>query len=137
MGNTVLYCRTANGGAEEAKLQLDMLNQHAWELGYIPNRAYFDWNRSGATLDRPSLQKLLSDVRAGEVERVIVYNLSKLARGMMLMNELFSIFREFRVEVISAKEGSAVDMAWPNEFADAIIAFARNERKRRSRAAAV
>jgi len=67
MNDTVIYCRTASGGVDEIAnaLQLDSLNQYGQSMGYSPSAAYCDWNESGKTLDRPYLQKLLADVRAG------------------------------------------------------------------------
>ena len=35
---------------------------------------------SGATLDRPALQRLLQGVRAGDVDAVVVHRLDRLAR---------------------------------------------------------
>jgi len=128
---TVLYCRTANGGAEEMALQIVMLNQYAQEMGYAPSAAYCDWNESGAALDRPGMQKLLADVRAGEVKRIIVKDLSRLARSFFIMDDLFCLFRERGVEVISLTNGGAVDLAWTNNYADAIISLAEKEKKRR------
>src|ERR1700730_14948611 len=42
-----------------------------WRL--VPQR-YDDGGLSGASLDRPALQNLLADVRAGNINTVVVYN---------------------------------------------------------------
>jgi Protein of unknown function (DUF2924)/Resolvase, N terminal domain/Protein of unknown function (DUF3489) len=46
-----------------------------WRL--VPGR-YDDGGLSGASLDRPALQKLLADVRAGKVTIVVVYKVDRL-----------------------------------------------------------
>jgi site-specific DNA recombinase len=38
---------------------------------------YDDGGLSGASLDRPALQNLLADVRAGKITIVVVYKVSK------------------------------------------------------------
>ena len=40
--------------------------------------AYDDGGFSGATLDRPALQRLLADIAAGRVDTVVVYNIDRL-----------------------------------------------------------
>ena len=49
-----------------------------WRL--IPDR-YDDGGLSGASLDRPALQDLLADVRAGKVTVVVVYKVDRLTRS--------------------------------------------------------
>jgi DNA invertase Pin-like site-specific DNA recombinase len=131
MNNTVIYCRIANGSAEVMAMQLVAMNQYTQMIGYTPYATYCDWNESGATLDRPSMQKLLSDIRAGEVRRIIVKDLSRLARSLFHIHELIHIFVEHGVELISASDGGVVDMTGAIQLADAFLEFARTEQGRR------
>jgi hypothetical protein len=50
-----------------------------WRL--IPDH-YDDGGLSGASLDRPSLQNLLADVRAGKITVVVVYKVDRLTRSL-------------------------------------------------------
>ena len=50
-----------------------------WRL--IPDH-YGDGAFSGASLDRPALQKLLADVRAGKITIVVVYKVDRLTRSL-------------------------------------------------------
>src|ERR1700682_2503548 len=49
-----------------------------WRL--VPDR-YDDGGLSGASLDRPALQKLLADVRADKITIVVVYKVDRLTRS--------------------------------------------------------
>jgi site-specific DNA recombinase len=49
-----------------------------WRL--VPDR-YDHGGLSGASLDRPALQKLLADVRASKINIVVVYKVDRLTRG--------------------------------------------------------
>ena len=43
---------------------------------------YDDGGFSGGTMDRPALQRLLSDIRAGEVDVVVVYKIDRMTRSL-------------------------------------------------------
>jgi site-specific DNA recombinase len=46
------------------------------------SKAYDDGGFSGATMDRPALQRLLADVTAGRVDIVVVYKIDRLTRSL-------------------------------------------------------
>jgi len=51
--------------------------------GWVCLRAgYDDGGFSGATLDRPALQRLLADIAAGRVDTVVVYKIDRLTRSL-------------------------------------------------------
>jgi DNA invertase Pin-like site-specific DNA recombinase len=50
-----------------------------WKL--LPNH-YDDGGYSGGTLERPALQRLLADVRAGTVDLIVVYKIDRLTRSL-------------------------------------------------------
>ena len=51
--------------------------------GWICLRAsYDDGGFSGATMDRPALQRLLADITAGRVDTVVVYKIDRLTRSL-------------------------------------------------------
>jgi site-specific DNA recombinase len=50
--------------------------------GWILLRAkYDDGGFSGGTTDRPALQRLLEDVRAGKIDVIVVYKVDRLTRS--------------------------------------------------------
>ena len=60
-----------------------------WRL--VPDR-YDDGGLSGASLDRPALQKLLADVRAGKINIVVVYKVDRLTRSLADFAKLVELF---------------------------------------------
>jgi DNA invertase Pin-like site-specific DNA recombinase len=54
--------------------------QEGWRL--LPDR-YDDGGLSGASLERPALQQLLTEVREGRVEVVVVYKVDRLTRSQI------------------------------------------------------
>src|SRR3954452_21392394 len=65
-----------------------------WRL--IPDR-YDDGGLSGASLDRPALQTLLADVRAGKINIVVVYKVDRLTRSLADFAKLVELFEQHRV----------------------------------------
>jgi site-specific DNA recombinase len=47
---------------------------------------YDDGGFSGATMDRPALQRLLADITAGRVDTVVVYKIDRLTRSLPILS---------------------------------------------------
>ena len=83
---TALYCRTAeesnlldNAGIESQKTRL---LRFAEENGYANPKLYIDNGKSGLTLDRPAMKRLITDIKHGRVQTVIVTSANRIARSM-------------------------------------------------------
>src|SRR5438874_12663710 len=69
---------------------------------YIKSQAHEGWRLihgryddgafSGATLDRPALQQLLAEVRAGNIDIVLVYKVDRLTRSLADFAKLIELF---------------------------------------------
>jgi predicted site-specific integrase-resolvase len=57
----------------------------------VPDR-YDDGGISGATLERPGLQRLLADIEAQRVDVVVVYKIDRLSRALMDFAKLVEVF---------------------------------------------
>jgi DNA invertase Pin-like site-specific DNA recombinase len=65
--------------------------------GWVCLRAgYDDGGFSGATLDRPALQRLLADITAGRVDIVVIYKIDRLTRSLADFAKI--------VEILDAEE---------------------------------
>src|ERR1700730_5708579 len=69
-----------------------------WRL--VPER-YDDGGLSGASLDRPALQDLLADVRAGKITVVVVYKVDRLTRSLADFAKLVDLFDQYGVSFVS------------------------------------
>src|SRR5246127_3058220 len=63
-------------------------------------QAYDDGGFSGATMERPALQRLLADLAAGRVDTVVVYKIDRLTRSLADFAKI--------VEVLDQRSGSFV-----------------------------
>ena len=64
--------------------------------------AYDDGGFSGATMDRPALQRLLADMDGGKVDVVVVYKIDRLTRSLADFAKI--------VEILDARSASFVSV---------------------------
>ena len=53
---------------------------------------YDDGGLSGATMERPALERLLEDIRNGQVDVVVVYKVDRLTRSLADFAKMVEIF---------------------------------------------
>src|SRR5438309_1645111 len=86
-----IYTRVSTDqGLEQDFNSLDA--QHDAAEAYIRSQAHAGWTLiraryddggySGGSTDRPALQQLLSDVRAGKIDVIVVYKVDRLTRSL-------------------------------------------------------
>lgn len=73
--------------------QESRLRSYCEAYGYMINAVHIDPGYSGATLDRPGINKVINDVRSGYVKKVIVWKLDRLSRSqkdmLVLLEDVF------------------------------------------------
>jgi DNA invertase Pin-like site-specific DNA recombinase len=106
MKEAVAYCRVACGA--EAQRQEHMVRRYADARGLIICETYLDAGVSGGTLERPALQRLLADCRAGKIGTVITQDPERLSRNPLSLIAVLESFLEDGVNVeFSTEEGKA------------------------------
>src|SRR4051812_26978428 len=88
--------------AQTIDQQLERLRTHLQAQGVaLDSTAIFrDDGRSGATLNRPGLDRLRDAVRAGEVGRVLVTDPDRLSRNYVQMMVLLQELEQFGCQVV-------------------------------------
>ena len=67
-------------------------------------KVYTDKSYSGKNIDRPAFQEMLSDIKAGKVNRVIVYRLDRISRSVLDFANLIEVFQKNKVDFVSTME---------------------------------
>ena len=57
---------------------------------------YDDGGYTGGNLDRPALQKLITDMEGGQVNCVVVYKIDRLSRSLLDFARLMDVFEEHK-----------------------------------------
>src|SRR3954452_1887570 len=98
-----IYTRVSTEhGLEQEFNSLD--NQREASEAYVKSQAHEGWRAlsaryddggiSGASIDRPALQRLLADIRAGLVDVVVVYKVDRLTRSLSDFAKLVELFAD-------------------------------------------
>lgn len=93
---------------------------------------YREEGRSGKNTDRPELQRLLADIRAGRIDVVCVTKVDRITRSLSDFYTLWDIFEKHAVEFISLGENLDSSNATGRAMIKLILVFAELERERTS-----
>ena len=98
-----------NGYSLEA--QRNRLTAYAAGTERELNEFYCDEGYSAGTLRRPSLQRLIVDVKAGRIDTIMVSKLDRLSRSLIDLLELVRLCEKYEVALVSASE--SIDTSTP------------------------
>jgi site-specific DNA recombinase len=94
----------------------------------IPGR-YDDGAFSGASLERPALQQLLADVRAGKIDIVLVYKVDRLTRSLADFAKLIELFDTHGVSFVSVTQSFNTSSSMGRLTLNVLLSFAQFERE--------
>src|SRR5215207_4443581 len=98
--------------------------------GWAPiQTAYDDGGFSGASMDRPALQQLLSDVQAGSVDVVVVYKVDRLTRSLANFAKLVELFDANHVSFVSVTQAFNTTTSMGRLTLNVLLSFAQFERE--------
>jgi site-specific DNA recombinase len=90
---------------------------------------YDDGAFSGASLERPALQRLLADVRARRVDIVVVYKVDRLTRSLADFAKLIELFETHRVSFVSVTQSFNTSSSMGRLTLNVLLSFAQFERE--------
>jgi site-specific DNA recombinase len=106
---------------------------------YIRSQAHADWTPmraryddggfSGGNTDRPALQRLLSDVRAGKLDVIVVYKVDRLTRSLADFAKLVELFDRHGVSFVSVTQQFNTTTSMGRLTLNVLLSFAQFERE--------
>ena len=73
--------------------QQERMQKYCDAMGWDDRQGYTDPGFSGASIDRPAMQRLIKDVKSGLIDKVLVYKLDRLSRSqkdtLYLIEDIF------------------------------------------------
>ena len=94
----------------------------------LPQR-YDDGGFSGGAMDRPALQRLLEDVRAGRVDAVLVYKVDRLTRALADFARIVAIFEAAQVAFVSVTQAFDTRSPMGKLTLNVLLSFSQFERE--------
>jgi site-specific DNA recombinase len=92
-------------------------------------RTYEDPALSASTLKRPQLQRLLLDLKGGEIDHIVVYKLDRLSRSVKDFHTLLEQFEAAGAHVVSVTQGLDTSTAAGRLLRNILMDFAEFERE--------
>jgi site-specific DNA recombinase len=106
---------------------------------YIKSQAHEGWRLapaefndgaySGASLERPALQALISEIAAGKVDVVVVYKVDRLTRSLTDFAKLVDLFDQHGVSFVSITQSFNTTTSMGRLTLNVLLSFAQFERE--------
>ncbi|KWV92027.1 recombinase family protein [Erythrobacter sp. YT30] len=97
-----------------------------WSLS---KERYDDGGLSGGTLERPALQRLLSDVCSGRIDIIVVYKVDRLTRSLLDFAKLVETFDEAETSFVSVTQSFNTTTSMGRLTLNMLLSFAQFERE--------
>ena len=133
-----IYTRVSTDqGLEQDFNSLDA--QYDASQAYIRSQAHAGWTLlrskyddggfSGGNTDRPALQRLLDDVRAGKIDVIVVYKVDRLTRSLADFAKLVELFDKHDVSFVSVTQQFNTTTSMGRLTLNVLLSFAQFERE--------
>lgn len=90
---------------------------------------YDDGGLSGGTLDRPALQRLLSDIADGRIDIIVVYKVDRLTRSLLDFSKLVEAFDKSGTSFVSVTQSFNTTTSMGRLTLNMLLSFAQFERE--------
>jgi len=90
---------------------------------------YDDGGVSGATMERPALKRLLSDIEAGRIDTVVVYKVDRLTRSLGDFAKIVEVFDNRGVSFVSVTQAFNTTTSMGRLTLNMLLSFAQFERE--------
>jgi site-specific DNA recombinase len=90
---------------------------------------YEDGGFSGGNTDRPALQRLLADIRAGKIDVIVVYKVDRLTRSLADFAKLVELFDKHGISFVSVTQQFNTTTSMGRLTLNVLLSFAQFERE--------
>jgi DNA invertase Pin-like site-specific DNA recombinase len=101
--STAVYIRVSTENQRTDSQQRE-LKRYCQQRRWTKTTYYVD-KISGAKASRPELDRLMQDMRAGNIERLVVYKLDRLGRSLTHLALILDEMNRLRVPLIASSQG--------------------------------
>ncbi len=117
---------TLDAQRESAEAYIASQREDGWVV--LPDH-YDDGGYSGGNLERPALQRLLTDVDAGNVDCVVVYKVDRLSRSLLDFTRVIEVFEQKGVSFVSITQQFSTTNSMGRLVLNVLLSFAQFERE--------
>ncbi len=117
---------TLDAQRESGESYIAAQKSEGWTV--IPKR-YDDGGYSGGNMDRPALNELFSDIKAGKIDIVVVYKVDRLSRSIMDFAKIVELFEAHKVSFVSVTQHFNTKDSMGRLTLNILLSFAQFERE--------
>ncbi len=111
---------------EAAEAYITSQKSQGWIL---VNDNYDDGGISGGTMERPALQKLLEDIKRGQVHIIVVYKVDRLTRSLTDFSRIIELLDEADASFVSVTQQFNTTDSMGRLTLNVLLSFAQFERE--------
>ena len=105
------------------------IKSHANENWLALTDEYDDGAYSGATMERPALQRLIPDIETGRIDCVVIYKIDRLSRSLGDFTRMMEFFKEHNVTMVSVTQAFNTNTSSGTLMTNLLMTFASYERE--------
>jgi len=90
---------------------------------------YDDPAYSGGNMERPGLQRLLTDIEAGKIDVVVIYKIDRLTRSLSDFSRMVEVFERMGVSFVSVTQQFNTTTSMGRLMLNVLLSFAQFERE--------
>lgn len=110
--------------------QEERLKAYCSAVGWTVYKVYTDAGFSGGNINRPALQQLITDVKLGRVQKVLVYKLDRLSRSQKdTLSLIEDVFLAHGADFVSLSENFDTGTPFGRAMIGILAVFAQLERE--------
>ncbi len=95
----------------------------------VIKQAYDDGGISGGHMERPALQQMLGDLKAGKIDVVVVYKVDRLSRSLADFAQMMKVFDNHEVSFVSVTQQFNTSSSMGRLTLNVLLSFAQFERE--------
>ncbi len=127
---SAIYARVSTSDQKTGlEAQVRALKEYCEQNKIVKYELFTDENISGATVSRPSLDRMMGAVKNKEISTVIVYSFSRFARSTTHLLSALAEMNKYNVEFVSVTERIETNSPMGRAFFTVIAAIATLERE--------
>jgi len=129
--------KSSEEGLDQAFSSLDAQRQAGLDYiasqrheGWVPiTTRYDDGGRSGGTMERPALKRLLDDIAQAKIDVVVVYKVDRLSRSLADFARMMQHFEKNAVSFVSVTQQFSTTSSMGRLTLNMLLSFAQFERE--------
>ncbi|MDY6039072.1 MAG: recombinase family protein [Elusimicrobiaceae bacterium] len=135
--NCAIYTRKSTEHGLDMEFN-SLQNQEEACKAYILSQAFNNWEYyktysdggiSGGTMERPGLKTLLNDIRAGQIQVVVVYKVDRLSRSIIDFHKMMQEFDKCGCNFVSITQSFDTSNSMGKLTLNMLLSFAQFERE--------